>query len=81
MNEQSNAQWEKEAETLMNKISDFVDGKESDMIVEVFACIMADMLEGFSIDDAVPLLLKFMSEVLEKQYGVETGFNKVGHMQ
>ena len=81
MNEQSNAQWEKEAETLMNKISDFVDGKESDMIVEVFACIMADMLEGFSIDDAVPLLLKFMSEVLEKQYGVETGLTKVGHMQ
>ena len=81
MSEQSDAEWEKEAETLMNKIVDLVEGKESDMIVEVFACIMADMLEGFSVQDAVPLLLKFMSEVMEKQYGVEVGFTKVGHMQ
>ena len=81
MNEQSDAEWQKEAETLMNKIVNLVEGKESDMIVEVFACIMADMLEGFSVEDAVPLLLKFMSEVMEKQYGFEVGFTKVGTMQ
>jgi hypothetical protein len=81
MNEQSDAEWQKEAETLMNKIVNLVEGKESDMIVEVFACIMADMLEGFSVEDAVPLLLKFMSEVMEKQYGFEVGFTKVGKMQ
>jgi len=81
MSELSDAEWEKKAETLMNKIVDLVEGKESDMIVEVFACIMADMLEGFSVQTAVPMLLKFMSEVMEKQYGVEVGITKVGTMQ
>jgi hypothetical protein len=81
MIEQTNAEWQEEAETLMNKIGDLVDGKESDMIAEIFACIMADMLEDTPIEDAILLLLSFMSEVLEKQYGVEAGFTKVGHMQ
>jgi hypothetical protein len=81
MTQVSDTEWEKQAEEMMNDITNLIDGEESDMIIEVFACIIADMLDSYPVDDAVPMLLKFMSEILKKAYGVEAGFTKVGNMQ
>ena len=67
-----NEEWEQEAEFLADAITELIDGKDSDMIIEVVACIVADMLAPFESHDGIPLALSFTGQILEKAYGVST---------
>jgi hypothetical protein len=73
MDELSDAEWEKQAGELTDTIIDLIDGKEADMVMEVLACIAADMLEPFDEEEGIPLMLAFLGSILEKRY--DLGFN------
>lgn len=66
----SDEEWEQQAEFLADAITDLIDGKDSDMIIEVLACIVADMLAAFESHDGIPLVLAFTGQILEKAYGL-----------
>jgi hypothetical protein len=66
----SDDEWEQQAEFLADAITDLIDGKDSDMIIEVLACIVADMLAPFESNDGVALVLAFTGQILEKAYGL-----------
>ena len=71
MIELSDDEWEKQATEMADQITEIIEGKESDMIIEVLACIVADMLAPFEAHDGIPLTLAFMAEIVEKAYGLE----------
>lgn len=73
MNNMTDKEWEKQAAKMADQITDLVDGKESDMIIEVLACIVADMLEPFEPEEGIPLMLSFIGTILEKRY--DLGFD------
>jgi hypothetical protein len=66
----SDGEWEQQAEFLADAITDLIDGKDSDMIIEVLACIVADMLAPFESNDGFALVLAFTGQILEKAYGL-----------
>ena len=66
----SDDEWEQQAEFLADAITDLIDGKDSDMIIEVLACIVADMLAPFESNDGIALVLAFTGQILEKAYGL-----------
>jgi len=71
MSDLSDAEWDMQAGKMADEILEIIDGHESDMIIEVLACIVADMLDPFEPKDGIPLALEFLSEILRKSYGVE----------
>jgi hypothetical protein len=75
MNELSNEEWEAVATDMTDQITEIIDGKDSDMIIEVLACIVADMLAPFEAKDGIQLTLAFTAEILDKAYGMETEIN------
>jgi hypothetical protein len=77
MDELSDAEWEKQAEEMTDKIVEIIEGKESDMIIEVLACIVADMLEPFEALEGVPLMLEFIGTILEKRYDLGFDVTKI----
>jgi hypothetical protein len=83
MAELSDTEWEQEAGELTDTIIDLIDGKESDMIMEVIACIVADILEPFEVEESIPLMLAFLGNVLEKRYDLGFDVTKINaeHMQ
>jgi len=70
----SDDEWEQQAEFLADAITDLIDGKDSDMIIEVLACIVADMLAPFESNDGIALVLAFTGQILEKAYGLSAKF-------
>ena len=72
MNKLSDEEWEAVATEMTDQITEIVDGKDSDMIIEVLACIVADMLAPFEAKEGIQLTLAFTAEILEKAYGMET---------
>jgi len=83
MNDISDAEWEKQAEEMTDKIVEIIEAKESDMIIEVLACIVADMLEPFEAEEGIPLMLEFVGNILEKRYDLGFDVTKIvsGTMQ
>ena len=81
MTELSEAEWEREAEDLLETIHDAIGDSDNEMISEVLACVMADMIDTFPPDVGIPLMFAFMGEVLEKAYGVEVSATNIGRMQ
>jgi hypothetical protein len=83
MKNMTDAEWDKQAEEMADKIVEIIDGKESDMIIEVLACIVADMLEPFDEEEGIPLMLTFLGNVLEKRYNLGFDLTKInaGSMQ
>jgi len=83
MKNMTDAEWDKQAEEMADKIVEIIDGKESDMIIEVLACIVADMLEPFDEEKGIPLMLTFLGNVLEKRYDLGFELTKInaGSMQ
>ena len=77
MGELSDAEWEKQAEEMTDKIVEIIEGKESDMIIEVLACIVADMLEPFEAHEGVPLMLEYIGTILEKRYNLGIDVTKI----
>ena len=80
MSDISDEDWEEEATEMCDQITEIIDGKDSDMIIEVLACVVADMLAPFEARDGIQLTLAFTSEILEKAYGVQTSMSS-GTMQ
>jgi hypothetical protein len=76
-------EWDKQAEAMADDIVKIIEGAESDMIIEVLACIVADMLEPFESEEGVPLMLAFMGNILEKRYDFGFDVTKIdaGMMQ
>jgi hypothetical protein len=72
----SDEEWEQQAEFLADAITELIDGKDSDMIIEVLACIVADMLAPFEPNEGIPLVLAFTGQILEKAYDVNTEMMK-----
>lgn len=72
MSELSDDEWEADATEMADQITEIIDGKDSDMIIEVLACIVADMLEPYDAKDGIQLTLAFTAEILEKAYGLRT---------
>lgn len=70
MTELSDDEWEKEATEISDQITEIIEGKDSAMIIEVLACIVADMLAPFEAHDGIPLTFAFMAEIVEKAYGL-----------
>jgi len=83
MKNMTDAEWDKQAEEMADKIVEIIDSKESDMIIEVLACIVADMLEPFDEEEGIPLMLTFLGNVLEKRYNLGFDLTKInaGSMQ
>jgi hypothetical protein len=83
MKNMTDAEWDKQAEEMADKIVEIIDGKESDMIIEVLACIVADMLEPFEAEEGIPLMLTFLGTILEKRYDIGFDLTKMnaGSMQ
>jgi len=83
MKNMTGSEWDKQAEEMTDKIVEIIDGKESDMIIEVLACIVADMLEPFDEEEGIPLMLTFLGNVLEKRYNLGFDLTKInaGSMQ
>jgi hypothetical protein len=83
MKNMTDAEWDKQVEEMADKIVEIMDGKESDMIIEVLACIVADMLEPFDEEEGIPLMLTFLGNVLEKRYNLGFDLTKInaGSMQ
>jgi uncharacterized protein YbaR (Trm112 family) len=81
MSELSEEEEDKMVNELFEKVSEFVDGHRDNIITEAFAYIMADMLMEYPIEQGIPLMLNYMSNVLEKAYGVEADIQKMGMMQ
>ena len=77
MTELSDAEWDKQAEDMANKIVEIIEGAESDMIIEVLACIVADMLEPFEAHEGIPLMLTFLGNILEKRYDLGFDVTKI----
>jgi hypothetical protein len=77
MNDISDAEWEKQTEDMANKIVEIIEGAESDMIIEVLACIVADMLEPFKAHEGIPLMLEFVGNILEKRYDLGFDVTKI----
>jgi len=77
MNDISDAEWEKQAEEMTDKIVEIIEAKESDMIIEVLACIVADMLEPFEAEEGIPLMLEFVGNILEKRYDLGFDVTKI----
>ena len=76
----SDTEWEKQAVDLADNITELIDGKENDMIVEVLACIVADMLSPFEPHDGIPLALGLVGKILAKAYSLDTELMS-GHIQ
>jgi len=81
MNELSESEWQREAEDLLEMVHDAIGDSDNEMISEVLACVMADMIDTLSPNVGIPLMFAFMGEVLEKVYGVEVTATDVGKMQ
>jgi hypothetical protein len=77
MNDITDEEWDKQAEDMANKIVEIIEGAESDMIIEVLACIVADMLEPFETHEGIPLMLTFLGNILEKRYDLGFDITKV----
>ena len=73
MIDMTDEEWGKQAEAMADDIVKIIEGAESDMIIEVLACIVADMLEPFEAHEGIPLMLTFLGNILEKRY--DLGFD------
>ena len=80
MNELLDEEWEAIATEMTDQITEIIEGKDSDMIIEVLACIVADMLAPFEAKEGIQLTLAFTAEIFEKAYGLETDITS-GAMQ
>jgi len=80
MNELLDEEWEAIATEMTDQITEIIEGRDSDMIIEVLACIVADMLAPFETKEGIQLILAFTAEILEKAYGLETDITS-GAMQ
>lgn len=83
MVELSDEEWGKQAEAMADDIVKIIEGAESDMIIEVLACIVADMLEPFEPEEGIPLMLAFLGNIFEKRYDLGFDVSKIdaGMMQ
>jgi hypothetical protein len=71
MKELSDAEWEKKAEQLLTKVHKQILNEDEDMIIEIFACLISDMIDDLEPEEGVPMLLKFLNVILQKTYGIE----------
>lgn len=81
MTEMSDEEWSRKAEDMLEKIYDIIEDSDYEMVAELMACIMADMVDPMPVNDGMGLLFAFLSEVLEKAYGLESSVAHMGTMQ
>jgi hypothetical protein len=81
MSELSDKEWQKKAEKILGRIHALIALEDDDMVVEIFSCLMADLIDEKSTEDGIPFMLEFVGDVLNKAYGVNPEIMRLGMMQ
>lgn len=81
MSEMTDEQWSRLADEVIEKIRTITDDIENDMIMEVLACLVADIVETLPSETGIPMMFEFMADVLGKAYSLEADFQTLGPMQ
>jgi len=81
MDDMTEDQWSKMANDSIEKIRTITDDIDNDMLLEILACLVADLVETLPKEVGIPMMFEFMSDVLQKAYESEFSFDTFGPMQ